>query len=100
MTRFLLVATSLGDVMKRATAKTLILLTAAALLAACSDSEGAKRVLSESGYSQVQITGYEFFSCADSDEFTTGFNAKGPTGLAVHGAVCRGWLKGSTVRLN
>lgn len=66
----------------------------------CTDAKGAKKTLQAAGYTDVQTGGLSDFVCADDDLFATGFNAKDPGGLPVSGAVCRGLIKGSTVRLN
>jgi hypothetical protein len=65
------------------------------------DKEGAERVLEESGYSGVTITGYRWFTCDRNDYFHTGFVATGPSGKVVTGTVCKGmFFKSSTVRLD
>jgi hypothetical protein len=65
------------------------------------DTDGAKRILSESGYSQISVTGYRWFTCDKHDYFHTGFEATGPTGKHVSGTVCKGMIfKSSTVRLD
>jgi hypothetical protein len=73
---------------------------AVALLAltACTDNGAATRALQGAGYTDIQLTGYRWTGCSDSDDFATGFEAKGPTGVRVTGVVCSGWLKGATVR--
>ena len=68
------------------------------LVAACSDPKGAKKALSDAGYSDIETNGYSFFACGKDDNFSTSFKAKGPTGRQVQGAVCSGWFKGSTIR--
>lgn len=68
-------------------------------LAACTDSEAAKKALTGAGYSEIQLTGYSY-GCSENDTFSTGFKAKGPTGVRVNGVVCSGVLKGSTIRTN
>lgn len=72
---------------------------AVALLAGCSDSETALRTLQGAGYKDINITGYTPFMCGKDDTFSTGFEATGPTGVRVTGAVCSGLLvKGATIR--
>lgn len=85
--------------------KTKILLVAAALaLTACSDGPSAVRTLARQGYTNITTTGYSFFGCDmgknSGDTFSTGFEATAPNGEHVSGVVCKGFLKGSTVRLN
>lgn len=70
-------------------------------LAGCTDAQNAQRVLSNSGYSDIQITGYRWFGCGKEDTVHTGFTAKGPNGAHVSGIVCQGWgwfSKAATVR--
>lgn len=81
--------------------KILIALVAVIGLSGCTDPETATRVLEDSGYTDIQITGYNYFSCAESDRIHTGFKAKGPTGREVTGTVCAGLLfKNSTIRFD
>ena len=78
-----------------------ILLVAGAGLSACTDSTEATRILKSNGYSNIQITGYDFFTCSEDDFYHTGFRAVGPTGLPVRGTVCSGFIfKNSTIRFN
>lgn len=70
----------------------------AGIAAACTDAPGAEKALQAAGYRDVQLTGYQMFGCGEKDTFRTGFTAIGPTGVRVNGAVCSGWLKGSTIR--
>jgi hypothetical protein len=81
--------------------KRLLLITlVAVLLTACSDAQGARKALEVQGFKDIQITGYRFFGCGQDDTFKTGFRAVGQNGAIVTGAVCQGWLKGATVRLD
>lgn len=73
---------------------------AAGLIAGCSDSDGAKRVLEGEGYTEVVPTGHSFFGCDDDAVYSTGFHALDTKGRPVTGAVCRGWFHGSIVRVN
>ena len=78
-----------------------ILALATCALSACTDPDNARRVLEDNGYTEVQTGGYAAFSCdAKSDTYATAFAAKSPNGRLVSGAVCKGLLKGSTIRLN
>lgn len=71
----------------------------AALLTGCSNSNDAKRALDAMGFSNIRTTGFSFWSCAESDFYSTGFIATNAQGKEVHGAVCSGFLfKNSTVR--
>ncbi|WP_417219036.1 hypothetical protein [Achromobacter spanius] len=70
-------------------------------LTGCSDAQNAQRILRNSGYSEIQITGYQWFGCGKDDPVRTGFTAKSPSGAHVTGMVCQGWgwfSKGATVR--
>lgn len=66
----------------------------------CTRSADAKRILEQSGYTNVEITGYRPFMAGNGDTFSTGFKAKAPNGQIVTGAVTGGWIKGSTIRLD
>lgn len=81
---------------------TRVLLVAAALACiGCTDASGARNALEQAGYSQISVGGYSWWLCdGKEDTFATKFTAVGPTGFAVSGAVCSGWLKGKTIRLN
>ena len=69
-------------------------------LTACTAPDSATKALRAAGYTDIVITGHRFFMCGDRDTFSTGFKAKGPTGVFVTGAVCSGLLKGNTIRLD
>lgn len=74
---------------------------AASVLFGCTDAGNAQRVLESAGYTNIQITGYDWFACSEDDTLSTGFTAIGPTGKPVKGAVCSGLIfKNSTIRLN
>lgn len=74
-------------------------LVLAVSLAGCTDADNAIRVLDANGYEQIQITGYNWFSCGKDDFQHTGFTVVGPTGKKVEGTVCSGLLfKNSTIR--
>lgn len=60
----------------------------------------AMRVLSQAGYTQIEITGWRPLMAGKDDTFSTGFRAKSPSGAIVTGAVTSGPLSGSTVRLD
>lgn len=68
----------------------------------CTNEEGAKATLVAAGYTQIELTGHEWRTCGD-DTTCTGFNALGPTGRYVEGAVGCGWSscnKGCTIRIH
>ena len=65
------------------------------------DPESARRVLTESGYTDIQITGYRAFGGSESDWYITEFRATSPNGNRVSGVVTKGaWRKGNTIRLD
>lgn len=70
------------------------------LLASCTKPEQSTRVLEDSGYTNIVITGWRPFMASDSDSFSTGFQATAPNGRTVSGAVTSGWFKGHTIRLD
>lgn len=76
-----------------------LLTVAALLLVACTDEPRSRRVLEESGYTDIHITGYAWGECSDSDTYHTEFMAKGPSGRSVEGAVCCGTFKSCTIRI-
>lgn len=88
--------------------KNTILLAACLLLlsfftAGCEpEPSTATRVLEDEGFANIELTGWQPFSCSDSDAMNTGFNASRtmPDGTTrnVSGVVCCGWLKSCTVR--
>jgi hypothetical protein len=80
--------------------KKLILSMAVAALCGCTAPDRSTSALKAAGYTDIELTGYSFFACSESDQFATGFRAKGPTGVKVEGTVCAGFLKGSTIRLD
>ena len=81
--------------------KLIFLVMTGALLVGCSDSETAIKALKGAGYSDIRTTGYSWFACGKDDSFSTGFMAKGPTGVPVKGAVCSSLIiKNATIRTN
>lgn len=77
-----------------------LLIAAMVALAGCTDETNARRVLEDSGYTDVRLGGYAFFACSEDDIFRTSFEARGANGRTVRGTVCKGWFKGSTIRLD
>lgn len=78
----------------------LIIIATMALTLACTDDDGTTRVLSDMGYRDIQTQGYAAFRCGQDDTFATGFRATAPSGRTITGTVCKGLLKGSTVRID
>lgn len=65
---------------------------------ACTQPDRTTRQLESMGYTDVKITGYDFFACSKSDSYSTGFEATAPNGARVTGVYCAGFLKAGTVR--
>lgn len=64
------------------------------------DDANALRVLEESGFSHVILNGHAYFACAKNEISSTSFDAVGPTGRKVRGAVCTSIFHVSTIRFN
>lgn len=77
-----------------------LVLVLTAMLAGCTNGDGAVRALEGAGYTNIKITGYRVFGCHEDDTFRTGFKATGNNGKQVSGVVCSGILKGSTIRVD
>jgi hypothetical protein len=74
---------------------------AISLVSCLTDVEGSKKALIESGYHPIEVGGYGFFSGGKGDTFVTKFKAYSPDSThIVTGVVCRGLLKGKTIRLD
>lgn len=73
------------------------ILIAFALVVGVTDEPTAARILESEGVSEVEFTGYDWFSCGGGDWFHTGF-AGARNGKRVSGVVCSGFLKAATVR--
>ena len=67
------------------------------LLSACSDGDGARKALEAQGFDSIEIQGYSFFGCGEHDSYATAFKAC-RNQKCVNGVVCRGLLKGNTIR--
>lgn len=65
------------------------------------DEDGAIRVLTSSGYTDIEFLGYDYLNGSEGDFYKTKFMAKSPNGTIVIGCVTRGlFKKGNTIRLN
>ena len=64
------------------------------------DPEGASQTLTNAGFEPTDVGGYAWFSCGKGDLWHTKFKAKNPQGKEVSGAVCKGLMKGSTIRFD
>ncbi len=69
-------------------------------LTGCTRSDEATKVLKANGYTDITITGWRPFMAGKDEAFSTGFQAKSPSGTVVTGAVTSGFLKGSTIRFD
>lgn len=69
-------------------------------LAACTNEEAARRALEGAGYTDITFHGHAFAECSDDDSSCTAFEARGPNGHRVSGAVGCGFGcgKGCTIR--
>lgn len=76
--------------------KRLIIL--AGVLTACVAPDASVRALQNQGFTNIETKGWQPFTCAESDTFSTGFTATNPQGRRVGGVVCCGVLKNCTVR--
>lgn len=72
------------------------------ILVACSDQDRTREVLLDQGFTNISVGGHSFFGCSDDDAYCTSFEATGPTGRQVSGAVGCGHFggKGCTVRVS
>jgi hypothetical protein len=69
-------------------------------ISACYSTNDATKALTESGYTDIVLHGHAMWSCSKDDTFSTEFEATSPSGVRVTGAVCSGWFKGKTIRLD
>lgn len=78
--------------------KKILVLIALLTLTACTDEATATRILQHEGYTNIQMTGYNFFACGKEDFYRTGFTAM-KNGYRIDGAVCSGlFFKNATIR--
>lgn len=66
----------------------------------CTDGPKTTELLKAQGFTNITITGYDFFNCAKDDMQHTGFIATSPTGVSMSGTACAGFFKGTTIRFN
>lgn len=67
---------------------------------ACTNQKGAVKVLEDQGYTNIKFTGYRYWICGEDYTFTTGFEANSVIGKPVTGAVCEGFMKGASIKLD
>ncbi|MNI19925.1 hypothetical protein D3C76_25690 [compost metagenome] len=58
------------------------------------DPEGTKQVLTDEGYTDIEVKGRQYFGC-DRNFYRTVFTAKNSRGIKVHGLVCKSFLDGA-----
>lgn len=68
------------------------------MLFACTNVDASINAIESAGLEPVKVGGFSWFTCSDSDNFSTRFTAKNPQGKLVSGTVCCGILKGCTIR--
>lgn len=84
--------------MKASFAFIALLCVLAATCSSCDvDPVRYRKTLEASGFSDVKLTGWQWFVCGD-DTLNTGFEATNPKGQRVSGVVCCGYAKNCTVR--
>lgn len=64
------------------------------------NEQDTTKILQNEGYTNIHLTGYDAFGCADGDVFSTGFTATNSNGKEIRGVVCGGYLKGYTIRIH
>ena len=64
------------------------------------DTEGAAQTLKADNLQPTHVGGYGWLSCGKGDIWKTKFDAVNAKGEAVHGTVCKGFFKGSTIRFD
>lgn len=71
------------------------------VMTGCTQPQSAERILTQQGYTHIEMTGWRPFSCGHDDSFATGFKAQTVNGSQVTGVVCEGLIfKASTIRLD
>lgn len=80
--------------------KNFVIIAVAIGLVGCTAPDRSHRILTENGYTDIELTGYSWFACGQDDAFSTGFVATSPAGKRVEGTVCAGWFKGATIRFD
>ena len=71
--------------------KLMLVLLSVVLFSGCTDKENAEKFLIKQGYTDITITGYNFFVCSKNDSESTGFIAR-KNDKIVEGTVCTGML--------
>lgn len=82
--------------------KKIIMLLSIGMLCSCGvNNQDAINTLTNAGYHDVQIGGYAWIGCSNSDYFASHFTAvSNSTDKPVSGVLCSGMLKGMTIRFD
>ena len=82
-----------------------LIISCMAIVISCISMQGcnvsqskAAEVLSNEGFTDVQVTGHAWFACSKGDSFSSNFTAVNPRGQTVEGSICCGVIKSCTVR--
>ena len=63
----------------------------------CSDENTTKNILSNRGYTDIQIVDKEWWDCDYGDSYSTRFTAKIGQNHKVKGSVCDGWFRDEAI---
>lgn len=70
----------------------------------CTNEGRARKTLEAQGFTNIRFTGHSYLSCSKDDTSCTGFEATGPSGIRVTGAVgcgaIQGCGRGCTIRID
>lgn len=78
-----------------------VVIALSALLSACSDQDGAQRILEGQGYTEIQMLGSPWFAgCSKEDLYVDEFRATNFAGKPSHGVVCSGWGWGKATTIH
>lgn len=69
------------------------------ILSSCTSEEHVKKYAEMYGWESYKIQGYSLWGCSKDDIWHTKFTAI-KNGKKISGVVCKGLLKGSTLRLD
>ena len=72
--------------------KKILTLLISLLLFGCANSEDARGLLAEAGYTDISFTGYNALACSEDDYYHFGFTATNPQGETVNGTICSDML--------
>lgn len=79
--------------------KKFLILLAVLIAVGCTSRKDAERALTSQGFTNIRVTGYDWFACSEDDFYHTGFIAVNTSGKEVTGTVCSGlFFKNATIR--